>query len=134
MLLFIGLYAISAMRRFWRKELFGIWVVTLAAICVLMWGGVFGLSFVTEQEWGGLPITLLLATFGLAAAFPLSVFVALGRRSLGPAGGQAAVRGVCRADPRRAADHRAVHGQRDVPAVHAAGDQPAAICCARRWR
>ena len=71
------------MRRFWRKELFGIWIGTLAAIFVLMWGGVLGLRFVPEQEWGGLPITLLLATFGLAAAFPLSVFVALGRRSSG---------------------------------------------------
>ncbi|MBN8906768.1 MAG: amino acid ABC transporter permease, partial [Rhodospirillales bacterium] len=34
---------------------------------------------------GGLPITLILATFGLAFAFPLSVLVALGRRSKLPA-------------------------------------------------
>jgi general L-amino acid transport system permease protein len=36
---------------------------------------------VPQDQWGGLPITLILATFGLAFAFPLSVFVALGRRS-----------------------------------------------------
>ena len=35
----------------------------------------------TEDYWGGLPITLILATFGLAFAFPLAILVALGRRS-----------------------------------------------------
>ena len=34
-----------------------------------------------QDQWGGLPITLILATFGLAFAFPLAVLVALGRRS-----------------------------------------------------
>ena len=79
--LFIGLYALSAMRRFWRKELLLIWVVALTAIGVLMWGGVGGLEFVPQDSWGGLPITLILSTFGLAFAFPLAVVVALGRRS-----------------------------------------------------
>ena len=46
-----------------------------------MWGGVLGLPLVTEDYWGGLPITLILATFGLAFAFPLAILVALGRRS-----------------------------------------------------
>ena len=80
-LLFIGLYVVSAMRRFWRKELALIWVGTLVVIGILMWGGVPGLSLVTEDYWGGLPITLMLATFGLAFGFPLAVLVALGRRS-----------------------------------------------------
>ena len=79
--LFIGLYVVSAMRRFWRKELALIWIVTLLAIGVLMWGGVLGLAPVSEDDWGGLPITLILATFGLAFAFPLAILVALGRRS-----------------------------------------------------
>ncbi len=79
--LFIGLYAISAMRRFWRKELLLIWAGTLFLIGVLMWGGVLGLPYVPQDSWGGLPITLILATFGLALAFPLAVVVALGRRS-----------------------------------------------------
>ena len=46
-----------------------------------MWGGVLGLEPVTDDYWGGLPITLILATFGLAFAFPLAILVALGRRS-----------------------------------------------------
>ena len=80
-LLFIALYVISAIRWFWRPALALIWVATLTVIGVLMWGGVLGLRFVAEDEWGGLPITLILATFGLAFAFPLSILVALGRRS-----------------------------------------------------
>jgi general L-amino acid transport system permease protein len=79
--LFIGLYVVSATRRFWRKELVLIWIGTLVAIGVLMWGGVLGLPLVTEDFWGGLPLTLILATFGLAFAFPLAILVALGRRS-----------------------------------------------------
>jgi general L-amino acid transport system permease protein len=62
-----------------------IWALTLTAIGVLMWGGVFGLSYVPQERWGGLPITLILSTFGLALAFPLAVLVALGRRSKLPA-------------------------------------------------
>ena len=79
--LFLGLYAVSAIRAFWRPMLAGVWVVTLAVIGVLMWGGVFGMTEVPTDSWGGLPITLILSTFGLAFAFPLSLFVALGRRS-----------------------------------------------------
>src|SRR3984957_16110322 len=80
-LIFIGLYIVSAMRRFWRKELALIWIGALTVVGVLMWGGVFGLSPVTDDFWGGLPITLILATFGLAFAFPLAILIALGRRS-----------------------------------------------------
>ena len=79
--LFIGLYIVSAMRRFWRWELALVWVATLAVIFVLMWGGVLGMEFVPQDQWGGLPITFILSTFGLAAAFPLAILVALGRRS-----------------------------------------------------
>ena len=79
--LFLALYGVSAMRSFWRPALMGIWAVTLTLIGMLMWGGLLGLTFVPNDLWGGLPITLILATFGLAFAFPLSLLVALGRRS-----------------------------------------------------
>jgi general L-amino acid transport system permease protein len=79
--IFIALYTVSAMRRFWRKELALIWIGALTIVGVLMWGGIFGLAPVPDDTWGGLPITLILATFGLAFGFPLAVLVALGRRS-----------------------------------------------------
>jgi general L-amino acid transport system permease protein len=84
-LLFVALYVVSAMRRFWSWHLIPIWAVTLTIIGVLMWGGVLGLTYVPQERWGGLPITLILATFGLAFAFPLAILVALGRRSRLPA-------------------------------------------------
>jgi general L-amino acid transport system permease protein len=84
-LLFIGLYVVSAQRRFWRKELALVWVGVLALIGALMWGGFAGLPYVPQERWGGLVITLILSTFGIAFAFPLAVLVALGRRSKMPA-------------------------------------------------
>ncbi|MBV9750035.1 MAG: amino acid ABC transporter permease [Acetobacteraceae bacterium] len=85
LLLFLALYAASAWRRLWRKELIAIWVAILAVIGVLMWGGVLGMPYEPTDTWGGLPITLILSTFGLAVSFPLAVLVALGRRSRLPA-------------------------------------------------
>jgi len=79
--LFVLLYVVSAIRRFWRSWLILVWIAILTAIGILMWGGVGGVPFVPQDEWGGLPITLILATFGLAFAFPLAILVALGRRS-----------------------------------------------------
>ncbi|HLU00991.1 MAG TPA: amino acid ABC transporter permease [Burkholderiaceae bacterium] len=75
----------SAIRRFWSAWLLVLWTVALVAVAVLMWGGVFGLSYVENDRWGGLPVTLILSTFGIAFAFPLGVLLALGRRSNMPA-------------------------------------------------
>jgi general L-amino acid transport system permease protein len=84
-LIFLALYGASSMRRLWNRNLIYIWIGGLVLIGVLMWGGVFGLRFVEQERWGGLPITLILATFGIALAFPLSIVMALGRRSHMPA-------------------------------------------------
>jgi len=83
-LTFIALYVVSALRACWRPWLALVWLGGLAAIGVLMWGGVFGLVYVENERWGGLALTLLLATFGIAFAFPLSILLALGRRSTMP--------------------------------------------------
>jgi len=83
--LFVGLYVVSAQKRFWRKELALVWIGILTLIGVLMWGGILGMPFVEQDRWGGLMITLILSTFGIALAFPLGILVALGRRSNLPA-------------------------------------------------
>ncbi len=83
--LLIGLWAASAMRAMWRPGLALIWLAGLAMIGLVMWGGVFGLVYVETERWGGLILTLLLSTFGIAFAFPLSILLALGRRSQLPA-------------------------------------------------
>jgi general L-amino acid transport system permease protein len=89
-LVFILLFYLSSRRSLWRRELLFIWAGALVLVGVLMWGGVLGLSFVSQDRWGGLPVTLILATFGLAFGFPLGIVVALGRRSKLPA-----IRSIC---------------------------------------
>ncbi|TKT81031.1 amino acid ABC transporter permease [Aquamicrobium sp. LC103] len=78
---FIGLYVVSVDRRLWGWKIAAVWLAGLTAIFILMRGGVFGLRPVSEDLWGGLPVTLMLATFGIALAFPLAILVALGRAS-----------------------------------------------------
>lgn len=81
----IAVIVCSAIRWFWRPLLIVIWAVALTLVAVLMWGGVLGLSYVENSRWGGLPLTLILATFGIAFAFPFGLLLALGRRSHMPA-------------------------------------------------
>src|SRR5882724_11818959 len=100
-LTFVALFLVSSRRNWWRRELVLVWVAALVLIGLLMWGGIFGLAYVSQDRWGGLPVTLILATFGLAFGFPLGM------------------RALCRAHPRRSTDQSAVHGERDVSAVHA---------------
>lgn len=88
--LLVVLVIVSTWRFFWRPWLALLWVMVIALVAVLMWGGVAGLAYVENQLWGGLPLTLMLATLGIGLAFPLGVLLALGRRSDMPA-----VRAVC---------------------------------------
>ena len=90
--LLVALWAASALRACWRPWLAALWIAGLAAIGALMWGGLPGLPYVENERWGGLIVTLLLASFGAAFAFPLAVLLALGRQS-----GLPALRAVCTA-------------------------------------
>ncbi|WP_431276593.1 amino acid ABC transporter permease [Variovorax ureilyticus] len=75
---------LSAWPRSWRWWLLPVWLVALAFFLVLMRGGVLGLEGVPTNRWGGLPLTIGLAVVGLALASPLSLALALGRRSQWP--------------------------------------------------
>jgi general L-amino acid transport system permease protein len=80
-LLLVALWVLSAFRFMWRPILMAVWAAGLLVIGVLMWGGVLGLPYVENEKWGGLMLTLLLFTFGVAFAFPLAILLALARRS-----------------------------------------------------
>lgn len=77
----IGMVLLSCDRRSWGWPLLLIWALGLGSFFVLMGGGVLGLRPVRTTLWGGLPLTLMLAFIGIAAAFPLAILLALGRRS-----------------------------------------------------
>jgi general L-amino acid transport system permease protein len=84
MLVLFGLLFFSRNRRFWSKWLGYSWIAGFLVMGLLMKGGIFGLPAVDSEKWGGLPLTLLLAVFGLTAAYPLGVLLALGRQSKMP--------------------------------------------------
>ena len=81
----IALYAATAVHAWWKPWLAACWIAVPAAAIVLLRGGVLGLTAVSTDVWGGLPLTLVLATVGFVAAIPLAAVLALGRRSQMPA-------------------------------------------------
>ncbi|OYU91278.1 MAG: amino acid ABC transporter permease [Burkholderiales bacterium PBB5] len=81
----VGLLVASCVRVFWKPWLLLLWVAVLALFFTLMKGGAFGLVPVETDRWGGLPLTIMLASLSIVFAFPLAVVVALGRRSKMPA-------------------------------------------------
>jgi len=88
--LFIAMLVISCNPPFWKPWLVVAWTVTVPVCAVLMWGGVLGMTFVENARWGGLPLTLILASVGIVLSFPLAILLALGRRSDLPG-----IRAVC---------------------------------------
>ncbi len=83
--LMLSLLIASCMRAFWRSWLVILWAIVLTVFFALMYGNTMGLSKVETDRWGGLPLTLLLASLSMAMAFPIALVVALGRRSKLPA-------------------------------------------------
>ena len=63
------------------------WAAVIAVIgfpiaaYVLLLGGHFGLMYVPTREWGGLMLTLTVATIGIVGSLPIGIVLALGRRS-----------------------------------------------------
>ena len=80
----------SCSTRFWKPSLALVWAAGLAVFFVLMGGGVAGLGKVPTDQWGGLPLTIMLSVLSMVLAFPIAVLVALGRRSDMPA-----IRSLC---------------------------------------
>jgi general L-amino acid transport system permease protein len=80
-LLLLALLVASCIRYFWKPWLVALWLVVLGVFFAIMYGNVAGLTKVTTDRWGGLPLTILLSSLSIVMAFPLALLVALGRRS-----------------------------------------------------
>ncbi|MGV1791355.1 amino acid ABC transporter permease [Rhizobium sp. A37_96] len=75
-----ALLFLSAKPQFWSKRLLILWLVAVPVCWLLMAGTLLPPEAPTNQ-WGGLPITILVSLIGLATAFPLALLLALARRS-----------------------------------------------------
>jgi general L-amino acid transport system permease protein len=68
-----------------RGRYIACWAVTYPILVwVLLYGGFWGLDHVETRQWGGLTLTLIIASVGIAGALPLGILLALGRRSTMP--------------------------------------------------
>lgn len=85
MILLVTLLLCSQNRNNWKKSLAYAWIIGLVTMGLLMKGGVPGLPPIESSQWSGLPLTMLLSVFGMVAAYPLGIVLALGRRSTMPA-------------------------------------------------
>ncbi len=87
-----GVAGAAEMNAYWAAAAIGAIGLALRFLGILpAWSlAIAPLSYVETSLWGGLPVTLILATYGLLFAFPYGVLLALGRRSNLPL-----VKGLC---------------------------------------
>lgn len=78
--LMTGVIAASMLPRFWSARLVLAWAAAPALVCVLL-SGVFTSRPVSTNEWGGLPLTVLIWMIAFAGAFVVAIPLALARRS-----------------------------------------------------
>ena len=78
--LMAGVIAASMIPRLWSATLAAAWAAVPALVCVLLSGAFFGRP-VSTNEWGGLPLTLLVWMIAYAGAFVIAIPLALARRS-----------------------------------------------------
>ncbi len=79
-LLLAAILTASALPRLWGRTLLIAWPLTILA-CWLLMQGAFTSTPVASNQWGGLPVTLLVWAVCFAAATPIAVLLALARRS-----------------------------------------------------
>lgn len=78
----VAMTVLSCMPAFWTgRRIAVVWLVGTTLFYVLMKGGVPGLPYVGEEMWGGLALTLFIFVTTCLIGFPLSIGLALLRRS-----------------------------------------------------
>jgi general L-amino acid transport system permease protein len=77
--LFIGMLWWTKEPSRWSKRLLWRWAKLLLLIGLLLKGGLFGFDAVDTQKLGGLPLTLMLAFFGILFSYPIGIALALAR-------------------------------------------------------
>ena len=84
LVIILGLFLLSASGKLSVRSTLAAWALGVAAVLVLMLGGVLGLQTIATHQWSGIPLTLILFVGTIVAGIPLGVLLALGRRSQMP--------------------------------------------------
>lgn len=80
LVLMFGLAGLSTIPRFWGRGLILAWIAVPLVTCLLLRGYFSGIT-VSTNDWGGLPLTMLIWTIAYASSFLIAIPLALGRRS-----------------------------------------------------
>ncbi len=73
---------LSCVPWFWSaRRLSALWIIGFAVFYCLMRGGFFGLTLVSEQNWGGLSLTIFIFASVTLIGMPLAIVFALLRQS-----------------------------------------------------
>lgn len=73
------LSCVPALWSLWRLS--ALWLAGFGLFVLLMYGGIFGLSVVTTEQWGGLSLTVFIFAAVFVLGMPMAVALALARRS-----------------------------------------------------
>ena len=72
----------SCIPYFWSaRKIASLWLVGFGLFILFMRGGLFGLSTITTEQWGGLSLTIFIFASVALIGMPLSVLLALARNS-----------------------------------------------------
>jgi general L-amino acid transport system permease protein len=76
-------FVVIASFKFLRGAMLKISIATIYFIVayILIHGGFFGLTIVDTNKWGGLMLTIIVATVGIVCSFPIGIIFAFGRAS-----------------------------------------------------
>ena len=78
----VGMTVLSCIPAFWTgRRLTLVWGLGTMLFFLFMKGGVAGLPYIGEEQWGGLALTLFIFVMTCLIGFPLAICLALMRRS-----------------------------------------------------
>lgn len=78
----VAMTVLSCLPSFWTgRRIAAVWAIGATLFYTLMKGGVLGLTYVGEEMWGGLALTLFIYVTTCLIGFPLAMCLALMRRS-----------------------------------------------------
>jgi len=80
--LLIATIILSCLPALWSfKKISALWIINFILFLIVMRGGAFGLTYVPEEQWGGLTLSIFIFVGSGLIGMPLAIILALMRRS-----------------------------------------------------